>query len=82
VVETPTLKAVESVITINGLKFRGNSIPVTLVGAFRMCSVLELGGTEWDGSIPRAWNGSDPVFGSEKNEERNGFIPVFGFGMG
>jgi hypothetical protein len=34
VVETPTLKAVESVITINGLKLRGNSIPVTLVGAF------------------------------------------------
>jgi hypothetical protein len=27
-------------------------------------------------------NGSDPVFGSEKNEKRNGSIPVFGFGMG
>jgi hypothetical protein len=36
---------------------------------------------EWNGSIPMAWNGSDPVFGSEKFEEQNGFIPVFGFGM-
>jgi hypothetical protein len=48
----------------------------------RMCSVLEPGRTECNGSIPRAWNGSDPVFGSEKFEERNGSIPVFGFGMG
>jgi hypothetical protein len=42
-----------------------------------MCSVLEPGRTEWNVSIPRAWNGSDPVFGSEKFEERNGSIPVF-----
>jgi hypothetical protein len=41
---------------------------------FRMCSVLEPGRTEWDGSIPRAWNGSDPVFGSEKFEEWDGSI--------
>jgi hypothetical protein len=27
-----------------------------------------------------AWNGSDPVFGLEKFEERNGSILVFGFG--
>jgi hypothetical protein len=47
-----------------------------------MCSVLEPGRTEWNGSIPRAWNGSDPVFDSEKFEERNGSIPVFGFGFG
>jgi hypothetical protein len=39
-----------------------------------MCSVLEPGRTEWDGSIPRAWNGSDPVFGSEKFEEWDGSI--------
>jgi hypothetical protein len=44
-----------------------------------MCSVLEPGRTEWNGSIPRAWNGSDPVFGSEKFEERNGSILVLGF---
>jgi hypothetical protein len=50
--------------------------------SIRMCSVLEPGRTEWNGSIPRAWNGSDPVFGSEKFEERNGSILVFGFGMG
>jgi hypothetical protein len=49
---------------------------------FRMCSVPEPGGTEWNGSVPRSRDGSDPVFGSEKNEERNGSIPVFGFGMG
>jgi hypothetical protein len=35
-----------------------------------MCSVLEPGRTEWNGSIPRAWNRSDPVFGLEKFEER------------
>ena len=40
----------------------------------RMCSVLEPRGTEWNHSIPRAWNGSDPVFGSENFEERNGSI--------
>jgi hypothetical protein len=39
-----------------------------------MCSVLEPGRTEWDGSIPRARNGSDPVFGSEKFEEWDGSI--------
>jgi hypothetical protein len=32
------------------------------------------GGMEWDGSIPRAWNGSDPVFGSGKFEEWDGSI--------
>jgi hypothetical protein len=47
-----------------------------------MCSVPELGGMEWNGSVPRSRDGSDPVFGSEKNEERNGSIPVLGFGMG
>jgi hypothetical protein len=47
-----------------------------------MCSVPERGGIEWNGSVPRSWNGSDHVFGSEKNEERNGSILVFGFGMG
>jgi hypothetical protein len=35
---------------------------------------------EWNGSVPRS-DDSNPVFGSEKNEERNGFIPVFGFEM-
>jgi hypothetical protein len=49
--------------------------------SLRMCSVLEPGRTEWNGSISKAWNGSDPVFGLEKFEERNGSIPVFGFGM-
>jgi hypothetical protein len=29
--------------------------------------------------VPRAWNGSDSMFGSEKFEERNGSILVFGF---
>jgi hypothetical protein len=48
----------------------------------RMCSVPERGGIEWNGSVPRSRDGFDPVFGSEKNEERNGSIPVFGFGMG
>jgi hypothetical protein len=48
----------------------------------RMCSVPERGGMEWNGSVPRSRDGSDPVFGSEKYEERNGSIPVFGFGMG
>jgi hypothetical protein len=47
-----------------------------------MCSVLEPGRTEWNGSVPRSRDGSDPVFGSEKFEERNGSIPVFDFGMG
>jgi hypothetical protein len=47
----------------------------------RMCSVPERGGMEWNGSVPRSRDGSDPVFDSEKNEERNGFIPVFDFGM-
>jgi hypothetical protein len=27
---------------------------------------------EWNGSVPRSRDGFDPVFGSEKNEERNG----------
>jgi hypothetical protein len=40
----------------------------------RVCSVLELGGMEWNGSIPAVWNGSMPVFGSDKNEEWNGSI--------
>jgi hypothetical protein len=47
-----------------------------------LCSVPERGGMEWNGSVPRSRDGSDPVFGSEKNKERNGSIPVFGFGMG
>lgn len=40
----------------------------------RVCSVLEREGMERSESIPRAWDGSDPVFGSKKNEERNGSI--------
>jgi hypothetical protein len=39
-----------------------------------VCSVLELGEMEWNGSIPAVWNGSIPVFGLHKNEELNGFI--------
>jgi hypothetical protein len=67
-----------------GIQAAVNDASLKLVGMedVRMCSVLEPGRTEWNGSIPRAWNGSDPVFGSEKFEERNGSIPVFGFGMG
>jgi hypothetical protein len=39
---------------------------------------------EWNGSVPRSWDGSDPVFGSEKNEELNGSIlcSVGGIGNG
>jgi hypothetical protein len=39
---------------------------------------------EWNGSVPRSRDGSDPVFGSEKNEERNGSIlcSVGGIGSG
>ena len=40
---------------------------------FRMCSVLEREGMEWNGSVPRSWNGSDPVFGSKNS--RNGMVP-------
>lgn len=40
----------------------------------RMCSVLEPEGTERNGSIPRSWDGFDPVFGSDKNEERDGSV--------
>jgi hypothetical protein len=53
---------------------------IGFAGSLRMCSVLEPGGR--NGMVPFLWNGFDPVFGSEKFEERNGSIPVFGFGMG
>lgn len=39
-----------------------------------MCSVLEPEGMERNGSIPRSRDGSNPVFGLEKIEERNGSI--------
>jgi hypothetical protein len=29
---------------------------------------------ERNGSIPTAWDGSDPVFGTEKIEEQNGSV--------
>lgn len=32
----------------------------------RVCSVLELGGMEWNHSIPLSWNRSIPVFGLDK----------------
>lgn len=35
---------------------------VDLNGAVRVCSFLECGGTEWNGSIPPEWNGSILVF--------------------
>jgi hypothetical protein len=53
-----------------------------LLATLTMCSVPEFEGMEWNGSVPRSRDGSDPVFGSEKNEERNDSIPVFGFEMG
>jgi hypothetical protein len=39
----------------------------------KMCSVLEQGGMEWNGSVPRSWDDSNPMFGSEKT--RNGIVP-------
>ena len=39
-----------------------------------MYSVLEPEGTGRNGSIPRSRDGSDPVFGSEKSDERNGSV--------
>ena len=44
-----------------------------------MCSVLEPEGTERNGSTPRSWDDSDPVFGSDKNEERDGSVFLFGW---
>jgi hypothetical protein len=29
---------------------------------------------EWNGSIPAAWNGSMPMFGSDKNKKWNGSV--------
>jgi hypothetical protein len=43
--------------------------PKIYLTSLGVCSVLELGGMEWNGSIPAVWNGSMPVFGSDKNEE-------------
>jgi hypothetical protein len=39
-----------------------------------VCSVPEREGMECNGSVPRSRDGSDHVFGSERNEERNGSI--------
>ena len=44
------------------------------IAGLRMCSVLEPEGTGRNGSIPRSRDGSDPVFGSDKIEERNGSV--------
>jgi hypothetical protein len=62
-------------VSVGTTKFGVHSEPL------RMCSVLESGGTKWNGSIPTSWDGFDPVFGSENVEERNGSFFLFGSGI-
>jgi hypothetical protein len=61
----------------SGLYLSCNSCTFECVSwnCFRMCSVLEPGRTEWDGSVPREWNGS--IFCSVRKNSRNGTVPFF-----
>ena len=53
-------------------------ILVLTISLLRVCSVLGLGRTEWNGSIPPEWNGSILVFGSDKRIGMERFYALFG----